>query len=46
MKLVSSTVWERIEEARSRRDVLEHSFYQRWSAGELSARWKRSRWAT
>ena len=31
------TVWERIEQARARHDVLRHSFYQRWSAGELSA---------
>jgi len=32
---VSKTVWERIEESRSRHNVLEHPFYQRWSAGEL-----------
>ena len=32
---MSNTVWDRIEEARSRRNVLEHPFYQRWSAGEL-----------
>ena len=31
------TVWERIEQARSRYDVLSHPFYIRWSAGELSA---------
>jgi pyrroloquinoline-quinone synthase len=31
-----STVWERIEEARGRTNVLSHPFYQRWSAGELS----------
>ena len=37
MKQTVATVWERIEEARSRHDVLEHPFYQRWSAGELSA---------
>jgi pyrroloquinoline-quinone synthase len=30
------TIWERIEEARERWNVLEHPFYQRWSAGELS----------
>jgi pyrroloquinoline-quinone synthase len=29
-------IWERIESARARCDVLEHPFYQRWSAGELS----------
>lgn len=34
---MSETVWERIEAARSRHDVLEHPFYARWSAGELSA---------
>jgi pyrroloquinoline-quinone synthase len=33
---VSNDVWQRIEEARSRWNVLEHPFYQRWSAGELS----------
>jgi pyrroloquinoline-quinone synthase len=33
---VSETVWERIEAARSRHDVLQHSFYTRWSAGELT----------
>jgi pyrroloquinoline-quinone synthase len=32
---VSSTVWDRIEESRGRHNVLEHPFYQRWSAGEL-----------
>jgi pyrroloquinoline-quinone synthase len=31
-----STLWDRIEEARGRYDVLQHSFYQRWSAGELT----------
>lgn len=31
------TVWDRIEEARSRWNVLEHPFYVRWSAGELTA---------
>jgi pyrroloquinoline-quinone synthase len=33
---VSNEVWQRIEEARARWNVLEHPFYQRWSAGELS----------
>ena len=28
--------WTRLEAARSRWNVLEHPFYQRWSAGELS----------
>jgi pyrroloquinoline-quinone synthase len=28
--------WTRLEEARSRWNVLEHPFYQRWSAGELT----------
>lgn len=36
-QIVATTVWDRIEEARSRCDVLEHPFYQRWTAGELSA---------
>ncbi len=31
-----NTIWQRIEEARSRWDVLQHPFYLRWSAGELS----------
>ncbi len=31
-----STIWERIESSRSRWNVLEHPFYQRWSEGELS----------
>ena len=30
------TIWERIEEARARWNVLEHPFYERWSAGDLS----------
>lgn len=30
------TIWQRIEEARSRWDVLQHPFYVRWSAGELT----------
>jgi pyrroloquinoline-quinone synthase len=34
---VHQTVWDRIEEARSRWNVLEHPFYVRWSAGELTA---------
>jgi pyrroloquinoline-quinone synthase len=33
---VSDRLWQRIEEARARWNVLEHPFYQRWSAGELS----------
>jgi pyrroloquinoline-quinone synthase len=33
---VSQSVWERIEESRARHDVLEHPFYLRWAAGELS----------
>jgi pyrroloquinoline-quinone synthase len=28
-------IWDRIETARSRCNVLEHPFYQRWSAGDL-----------
>jgi pyrroloquinoline-quinone synthase len=28
--------WSRLEEARARWNVLEHPFYQRWSAGELT----------
>jgi pyrroloquinoline-quinone synthase len=31
-----SNVWQRIEQARDRWNVLSHPFYQRWSAGELS----------
>jgi pyrroloquinoline-quinone synthase len=34
---VSETVWDRIEQSRAEHDVLKHPFYQRWSAGELSA---------
>ena len=34
---MQNSVWDRIEAARSRCNVLEHPFYQRWSAGELSA---------
>lgn len=33
---MSNDVWQRIEEARARWNVLEHPFYQRWSMGELS----------
>jgi pyrroloquinoline-quinone synthase len=33
---VSNDVWQRIEEARARWNVLEHPFYQRWSMGELT----------
>jgi pyrroloquinoline-quinone synthase len=34
---VSSKLWERIEQSRAEHNVLEHPFYVRWSAGELSA---------
>jgi pyrroloquinoline-quinone synthase len=34
--VVSESIWTRIEEARSRWNVLEHPFYQRWSNGELT----------
>jgi pyrroloquinoline-quinone synthase len=34
---VSGSVWDRIEETRARHNVLEHPFYVRWSAGELSS---------
>jgi pyrroloquinoline-quinone synthase len=34
---VSESVWDRIERSREEHNVLEHPFYQRWSAGELSA---------
>ena len=33
---MSIDVWERIEQARQRWNVLEHPFYERWSAGELT----------
>lgn len=33
---MASNVWERIEATRERCNVLEHPFYQRWSAGELT----------
>jgi pyrroloquinoline-quinone synthase len=32
----SLDIWDRIESARARRNVLEHPFYQRWSAGDLT----------
>jgi pyrroloquinoline quinone (PQQ) biosynthesis protein C len=35
---VKTTIWERIEGARARWNVLDHPFYRRWSAGELSDR--------
>jgi pyrroloquinoline-quinone synthase len=34
---VSESVWERIEQSRARHNVLEHPFYVRWSAGELTS---------
>ncbi len=34
---MSKSIWERIELSRERWDVLRHPFYQRWSAGELTA---------
>jgi pyrroloquinoline-quinone synthase len=34
---VTNSIWSRIEQSRRRWNVLEHPFYQRWSAGELSA---------
>jgi pyrroloquinoline-quinone synthase len=34
---LSNTVWDRIERSRERWNVLRHPFYQRWSAGELTA---------
>ena len=34
---MSESIWDRIEAARARWNVLEHPFYQRWSAGELSS---------
>jgi pyrroloquinoline-quinone synthase len=33
---VSEGLWDRIEQSRARHNVLEHPFYVRWSAGELS----------
>jgi pyrroloquinoline-quinone synthase len=35
-ELLTQRIWERIEEARERWNVLRHPFYQRWSAGDLS----------
>jgi pyrroloquinoline-quinone synthase len=32
-----SSIWQRIERSRERWNVLRHPFYQRWSAGELTA---------
>ena len=34
---MSKRIWDRIESHRRRWNVLEHPFYERWSAGELSA---------
>ena len=34
---MSKSVWDRIEEARGRHNVLEHPFYVRWSEGQLSS---------
>ena len=34
---MNEQTWDRIERARERWNVLRHPFYQRWSAGELSA---------
>lgn len=34
---MSGSVWERIEASRAEHNVLEHPFYVRWSAGELSS---------
>jgi pyrroloquinoline-quinone synthase len=31
-----NSIWQRIEDARARWNVLQHPFYLRWSAGELS----------
>jgi pyrroloquinoline-quinone synthase len=33
---VNEQVWQRVERARERWNVLRHPFYQRWSAGELT----------
>jgi pyrroloquinoline-quinone synthase len=33
---LTQRIWERIEQARERWNVLRHPFYRRWSAGELS----------
>ncbi len=34
---MSMSVWDRIEESREGHNVLQHPFYERWTAGELSA---------
>ena len=34
---MSESVWKRIEDSRARHNVLEHPFYVKWSAGELSS---------
>ena len=34
---MDASTWDRIERSRERWDVLRHPFYQRWSAGELTA---------
>ena len=34
---MSEGLWDRIEQSRARHNVLEHPFYVRWSAGELSS---------
>jgi pyrroloquinoline-quinone synthase len=36
-KPVNESTWERIERGRERWNVLRHPFYQRWSAGDLTA---------
>ena len=33
---MNKNLWDRIEQARGEWNVLEHPFYQRWSAGELT----------
>lgn len=33
---MNTNLWDRIEQARAENNVLEHPFYQRWSAGELT----------
>ncbi|HEY8465230.1 MAG TPA: iron-containing redox enzyme family protein [Solirubrobacterales bacterium] len=33
---MTDRIWERIDQARQRHDVLQHPFYQRWSEGELT----------
>jgi pyrroloquinoline-quinone synthase len=35
---VTQRIWERIEQARERWNVLRHPFYRRWSSGELDRR--------